>query len=73
MPSTPQDFFLGGVDLTREYWLLVGVYGAAALALVVDFGSNLSRKPSGGSGGSWLHRFRDLPEPTQKQGRSYPA
>jgi hypothetical protein len=37
-----QGFFFGAVDAAREYWLLAGVYGGAALV----FGSNLSRKPS---------------------------
>ena len=37
-------FFLGGVDPARAYWLLAAVYGAAALALAVVFGANLSRK-----------------------------
>jgi membrane protease YdiL (CAAX protease family) len=40
-----QGFFLGGVDPAREYWLLAGVYGAAALAVAIVFGSNLSRRP----------------------------
>jgi uncharacterized protein len=40
-----QGFFLGGVDPAREYWLLAGVYGAVALAVVLVFGSNLSRRP----------------------------
>jgi hypothetical protein len=42
-----QGFFLGllgGVDPARTYWLLAGVYGAAALVLAVVFGVNLSRK-----------------------------
>jgi membrane protease YdiL (CAAX protease family) len=39
-----QGFFLGGVDPAREYWLLVGIYGAAALAVALVFGANLSRK-----------------------------
>jgi uncharacterized protein len=41
-----QGFFLGGVGPAREYWLLAGVYGAAALAVALVFGSNLSRRPS---------------------------
>jgi membrane protease YdiL (CAAX protease family) len=41
-----QGFFLGGVDPAREYWLLAGVYGAAALAVALVFGTNLSRRPS---------------------------
>ena len=41
-----QGFFLGGVDPASEYWLLAGVYGAAALAVALVFGSNLSRRPS---------------------------
>jgi membrane protease YdiL (CAAX protease family) len=40
-----QGFFLGGIDPVREYWLLAGVYGAAALAVVLVFGPNLSRRP----------------------------
>jgi membrane protease YdiL (CAAX protease family) len=39
-----QGFFLGGVDPSKEYWLLAGVYGVAALALALAFGVNLSRK-----------------------------
>jgi membrane protease YdiL (CAAX protease family) len=39
-----QGFFLGGVDPAREYWLLTAVYGAAALAVALVFGANLSRK-----------------------------
>jgi uncharacterized protein len=39
-----QGFFLGGVDPAREYWLLAAVYCAAALALALVFGANLSRK-----------------------------
>ena len=38
-----QDFFLGGVDPARVYWLLAAVYGVAALALVAAAGPNLSR------------------------------
>ena len=41
-----QGFFLGGVDPAREYWLLAGVYGAAALAVALLFGPNLLRRPS---------------------------
>jgi hypothetical protein len=44
--NVSQGFFLGGVDPVREYWLLAGVYGAAALAVALVFGSNLSRRPS---------------------------
>jgi hypothetical protein len=40
-----QGFFLGGIDPTREYWLLVAVYGVAALILVAATRPNLSRKP----------------------------
>jgi CAAX protease family protein len=40
-----QGFFLGGVDPAREYWLLAGVYGAAALAVALVFRSNLLRRP----------------------------
>jgi membrane protease YdiL (CAAX protease family) len=39
-----QGFFLHGVGPASEYWLLAGVYGATALALVLAFGANLSRK-----------------------------
>jgi membrane protease YdiL (CAAX protease family) len=39
-----QGFFLGGVDLAREYWLLAAAYGAAVLAVALVFGANLSRK-----------------------------
>jgi membrane protease YdiL (CAAX protease family) len=38
-----QGFFLGGVDPANEYWLLATVYGLAALALALAFGTNLSR------------------------------
>ena len=41
-----QGFFLGGVDPSKEYWLLAAVYGVTALALVLAFGANLSRKRS---------------------------
>jgi membrane protease YdiL (CAAX protease family) len=41
-----QGFFLGGMDPARQYWLLALVYGAAALAVVLVFGPNLSRKAS---------------------------
>jgi uncharacterized protein len=41
-----QGFFLGGMDPAREYWLLVAVYGAAALAVALMFGPNLTRKTS---------------------------
>jgi uncharacterized protein len=39
-----QEFFLGGVDPAKEYWLLAAVYGVAALAVALVFGTNLSRK-----------------------------
>ena len=39
-----QGFFLSGVEPAREYWLLAGVYGAAALAVALVFGANLSRR-----------------------------
>jgi membrane protease YdiL (CAAX protease family) len=39
-----QGFFLGGVDPARAYWLLAAVYGAAALALALAFGADLSHK-----------------------------
>jgi membrane protease YdiL (CAAX protease family) len=39
-----QGFFLGGVDPAKEYWLLAAVYSAAALAVALVFGTNLSRK-----------------------------
>ena len=45
-----QDFFLGGVDPARVYWLLAAVYGVAALALVAAAGHNLSRKPRASTG-----------------------
>ncbi|HSK83440.1 MAG TPA: CPBP family intramembrane glutamic endopeptidase [Rubrobacter sp.] len=41
-----QGFFLGGMDPAREYWLLAAVYGAAALAVALMFGFNLTRKTS---------------------------
>jgi uncharacterized protein len=44
-----QGFFLGGVDPAREYWLLAAVYGAAALAVALGFGANLSRKHYAGA------------------------
>jgi CAAX protease family protein len=44
-----QGFFLGGIDPAREYWLLTGVYGAAALAVAFVFGANLSRKHYAGA------------------------
>jgi CAAX protease family protein len=44
-----QGFFLGGIDPAREYWLLAVVYGAAALAVSLVLGSNLTRKPSVGA------------------------
>ena len=44
-----QGFFLGGVDPAREYWLLAAVYGAAALAVALVFGANLSRKHYAGA------------------------
>jgi len=40
-----QGYFLGGIDPTREYWLLAAVYGAAALALVAATGPSLSHRP----------------------------
>jgi membrane protease YdiL (CAAX protease family) len=39
-----QGFFLGGVDPARTYWLLAGVYGAAAFTLALVFGINLTRR-----------------------------
>jgi uncharacterized protein len=45
-----QGFFLGGVDPARTYWLLAGVYGAAALVVALVFGSKLSRKHYVGAG-----------------------
>ena len=39
-----QGFFLGGVDPSKEYWLLAAVYGVAALGVALAFGANLSRK-----------------------------
>ncbi len=39
-----QGFFLGGVDPAKEYWLLAGVYSAAAFAVALGFGVNLTRK-----------------------------
>ena len=39
-----QGIFLGGVDPTKQYWLLAASYGAAALAIVLVFGPSLSRK-----------------------------
>jgi len=44
-----QGFFLGGIDPAREYWLLAVVYGAAALAVALVLGSNLTRTPSVGA------------------------
>jgi membrane protease YdiL (CAAX protease family) len=41
-----QGLFLDGIDPARQYWLLALVYGAAALAAVLAFGPNLSRKAS---------------------------
>ena len=41
-----QDIFIGGVDPAREYWLLAAVYGAAALAVALMFGPNLTMKAS---------------------------
>lgn len=41
-----QGLFLGGVDSGREYWLLAAVYGAAALAVALVFGSNFTQKAS---------------------------
>ena len=38
-----QGIFLGGVDPTKQYWLLAASYGAAALAIVLVFGPSLSR------------------------------
>ena len=68
-----QGFFLGGIDPTREYWLLAAVYGVAALAVALVFGPNLSWKPSGGSDGFENHHLRGLPEPTEKQGSGQPT
>jgi membrane protease YdiL (CAAX protease family) len=47
-----QGIFLGGVDPAMRYWLLAGVYGVAALVIVLVFGPSLSRTPlvSAGSG-----------------------
>jgi membrane protease YdiL (CAAX protease family) len=39
-----QGFFLGGVHPAKEYWLLAAVYGVAALAVALIFGTNLSHK-----------------------------
>jgi CAAX protease family protein len=44
-----QGFFLGQVNPAKEYWLLAAVYGAAALALALVFGANLSRKHHAGA------------------------
>ena len=41
-----QGIFLGGVDPGRHYWLLAGVYGVAALVIVIVFGPSLFRRPS---------------------------
>lgn len=40
-----QGIFLGGVDPAMHYWLLAGVYGVAALVIVLVFGPSLSRRP----------------------------
>jgi membrane protease YdiL (CAAX protease family) len=40
-----QGIFLGGVDPAKHYWLLAGVYGVAALVIVLVFGPRLSRRP----------------------------
>jgi hypothetical protein len=49
-----QGFFLGGVEPARAYWLLAGVYGAAALAVALVFGANLSRKHYVGADRPWV-------------------
>src|ERR671916_1592147 len=46
-----QGFFLGGGGPAREHWLLAPVYGAAALAVALVFGANLSRKHYAGADG----------------------
>jgi membrane protease YdiL (CAAX protease family) len=40
-----QGVFLGGVDPAMHYLLLAGVYGVAALVIVLVFGPGLSRRP----------------------------
>jgi len=40
-----QGIFLGGVDPAMHYWLLAGVYGVAALVIVLVFGPSLSQRP----------------------------
>jgi membrane protease YdiL (CAAX protease family) len=40
-----QGIFMGGVDPTMHYWLLAGVYGVAALVIILLFGPSLSRRP----------------------------
>jgi membrane protease YdiL (CAAX protease family) len=40
-----QGVFLGGVNPAAQYWLLAGVYGSAALVVVLVFGPRLSRRP----------------------------
>ena len=40
-----QGVFFGGVDPAAQYWLLAGVYGAAALVLVLVCGPRLTRMP----------------------------
>jgi SNF family Na+-dependent transporter len=39
-----QGLLHGGMDPAKEYWLLAGVYGAAAFAVALGFGVNLTRK-----------------------------
>ncbi len=55
-----QGFFLGGVDPVREYWLLACVYGAAALAVALVLGANLSRRPSSMAVGRPQTPYREI-------------
>jgi membrane protease YdiL (CAAX protease family) len=40
-----QGFFLGGIDPSREYWLLALVWWVAALVVVVGTGTTFVRRP----------------------------
>ena len=55
---------LGGIDPAREYWLLVAVYGVAALALVVAAGPNLYHK---------LRAPAEVPTALRPPGRGMPG
>jgi membrane protease YdiL (CAAX protease family) len=41
-----QGVFFGGVDPAAQYWLMAGVYGVAALVVLLMCGPGLSRRPS---------------------------